>query len=263
MLVPHPRYLFDIGDLAPEQAAPLACSGVTAYRRAEEGRPTLQDEAGRHHRRGRRRPDGRRRSRRRWARRTSSSSTSIRPSATPRCKAGAHEGGRRRCGRRRRSRSRRRPAAAPGRWSISSARARPSISAVEQPDQGRHARGGRALRRRHHGADAATCRCARMTLHGSYVGSQSDMAELLDLVKRTGMPPVPITHAPARRGERGAQRPARRQDRRPRGADAGGLIPRRSIERTNRRRLCTWMPPHCARCRRRSRSATRAIPAPR
>jgi D-arabinose 1-dehydrogenase-like Zn-dependent alcohol dehydrogenase len=31
LLVPHPRYLFDIGDLAPERAAPLACSGVTAY----------------------------------------------------------------------------------------------------------------------------------------------------------------------------------------------------------------------------------------
>jgi D-arabinose 1-dehydrogenase-like Zn-dependent alcohol dehydrogenase len=31
MMVPHPRYLFEIGDLTPEQAAPLACSGVTAY----------------------------------------------------------------------------------------------------------------------------------------------------------------------------------------------------------------------------------------
>ncbi|MBS0248702.1 MAG: alcohol dehydrogenase catalytic domain-containing protein [Proteobacteria bacterium] len=31
MLVPHPRYLFDIGDLPPERAAPLACSGITAY----------------------------------------------------------------------------------------------------------------------------------------------------------------------------------------------------------------------------------------
>jgi propanol-preferring alcohol dehydrogenase len=31
LMVPHPRYLFDYGDLAPEQAAPLACSGLTAY----------------------------------------------------------------------------------------------------------------------------------------------------------------------------------------------------------------------------------------
>jgi alcohol dehydrogenase, propanol-preferring len=31
MMVPHPRYLIDIGDLPPERAAPLACSGVTTY----------------------------------------------------------------------------------------------------------------------------------------------------------------------------------------------------------------------------------------
>ncbi len=31
MMVPHPKYLFDIGDLSPDRAAPLACSGVTTY----------------------------------------------------------------------------------------------------------------------------------------------------------------------------------------------------------------------------------------
>ncbi|HVV62356.1 MAG TPA: alcohol dehydrogenase [Pseudolabrys sp.] len=31
IVVPHPRYLHDIGDLSPERAAPLACSGVTTY----------------------------------------------------------------------------------------------------------------------------------------------------------------------------------------------------------------------------------------
>jgi D-arabinose 1-dehydrogenase-like Zn-dependent alcohol dehydrogenase len=31
LLMPHPRYLFDIGTLQPSQAAPLACSGLTAY----------------------------------------------------------------------------------------------------------------------------------------------------------------------------------------------------------------------------------------
>ncbi|RCW76437.1 alcohol dehydrogenase [Pseudorhodoferax soli] len=31
MLVPHARYLVDIGDMAPEQAAPCACSGLTMY----------------------------------------------------------------------------------------------------------------------------------------------------------------------------------------------------------------------------------------
>jgi D-arabinose 1-dehydrogenase-like Zn-dependent alcohol dehydrogenase len=31
ILVPHPRYLFDLGDLPPERAAPLACSGITTF----------------------------------------------------------------------------------------------------------------------------------------------------------------------------------------------------------------------------------------
>jgi D-arabinose 1-dehydrogenase-like Zn-dependent alcohol dehydrogenase len=31
MMVPHPRYLFDIGDLSPALAAPLACSGITTF----------------------------------------------------------------------------------------------------------------------------------------------------------------------------------------------------------------------------------------
>lgn len=31
IVVPHPRYLIDIGDMAPEQAAPCACSGLTMY----------------------------------------------------------------------------------------------------------------------------------------------------------------------------------------------------------------------------------------
>jgi len=31
LTVPHPRYLFDIGDMPPERAAPLACSGATTF----------------------------------------------------------------------------------------------------------------------------------------------------------------------------------------------------------------------------------------
>jgi D-arabinose 1-dehydrogenase-like Zn-dependent alcohol dehydrogenase len=31
LIVPHPRHLFEIGSLKPEQAAPLACSGITAF----------------------------------------------------------------------------------------------------------------------------------------------------------------------------------------------------------------------------------------
>jgi D-arabinose 1-dehydrogenase-like Zn-dependent alcohol dehydrogenase len=43
MIVPHPKYLFDIGDMAPERAAPLACSGVTTYGALKKV-PTLRDE---------------------------------------------------------------------------------------------------------------------------------------------------------------------------------------------------------------------------
>jgi D-arabinose 1-dehydrogenase-like Zn-dependent alcohol dehydrogenase len=43
MMVPHPRYLFGIGDLAPERAAPLACSGITTFSALKKV-PTLKDE---------------------------------------------------------------------------------------------------------------------------------------------------------------------------------------------------------------------------
>jgi D-arabinose 1-dehydrogenase-like Zn-dependent alcohol dehydrogenase len=31
LMIPHPRYLFDIGDLPSERAAPLACAGITTF----------------------------------------------------------------------------------------------------------------------------------------------------------------------------------------------------------------------------------------
>jgi propanol-preferring alcohol dehydrogenase len=41
LMVAHPRYLFDIGDMPPERAAPLACSGVTTYSALKKAGPTL------------------------------------------------------------------------------------------------------------------------------------------------------------------------------------------------------------------------------
>jgi len=41
LLVPHPRYLFDIGTIPPERAAPLACSGVTTFSALKKVGPTL------------------------------------------------------------------------------------------------------------------------------------------------------------------------------------------------------------------------------
>jgi D-arabinose 1-dehydrogenase-like Zn-dependent alcohol dehydrogenase len=43
ILVPHAKYLFPIGDLPPERAAPLACSGVTTYGALKKV-PTLASE---------------------------------------------------------------------------------------------------------------------------------------------------------------------------------------------------------------------------
>jgi D-arabinose 1-dehydrogenase-like Zn-dependent alcohol dehydrogenase len=44
VLVPHPRYLIEIGDIPPVQAAPLACSGLTAYGSLmRAGRDTLRE----------------------------------------------------------------------------------------------------------------------------------------------------------------------------------------------------------------------------
>jgi propanol-preferring alcohol dehydrogenase len=42
LMVPHPRYLFDIGDIPPERAAPLACSGITTYGALKKVGPILQ-----------------------------------------------------------------------------------------------------------------------------------------------------------------------------------------------------------------------------
>lgn len=44
ILVPHARYLLDIGDMKPEEAAPYACSGLTAYGALQRVGAVLKDE---------------------------------------------------------------------------------------------------------------------------------------------------------------------------------------------------------------------------
>jgi D-arabinose 1-dehydrogenase-like Zn-dependent alcohol dehydrogenase len=44
LIVPHPRYLFEIGDLPPEKVAPLACSGITTYGALKKVGPVLQEQ---------------------------------------------------------------------------------------------------------------------------------------------------------------------------------------------------------------------------
>ena len=44
LIVPHPRHLFDIGNLTPVQAAPLACSGITAFSALKKVGAVMADE---------------------------------------------------------------------------------------------------------------------------------------------------------------------------------------------------------------------------
>jgi len=44
LLVPHPRYLLEIGNMPPERAAPLACSGLTTYGALKKLGPMLKQE---------------------------------------------------------------------------------------------------------------------------------------------------------------------------------------------------------------------------
>ena len=44
VIVPHPRYLFDFGDIAPELAGTYACSGLTAYSALRKAERWLEDQ---------------------------------------------------------------------------------------------------------------------------------------------------------------------------------------------------------------------------
>jgi len=44
LIVPHARYLMEIGSLSPEEAAPLACSGVTTFSALKKVEATLKTE---------------------------------------------------------------------------------------------------------------------------------------------------------------------------------------------------------------------------
>ena len=43
-MVPHSRYLFDIGGMAPEKVAPLACSGITTFSAIKKAGAIIKDE---------------------------------------------------------------------------------------------------------------------------------------------------------------------------------------------------------------------------
>jgi len=192
LLVPHPRYLFEIGDLPPERVAPLACSGVTTFGALKKV-PTLTSEPtviigagglglmcqalhkamGGH----------------------SAIVVDIDPvkrEAAKKAGAAAVIDG-----------------AAPdaaqqiidftngGAWAVidlvgSSASARVGFDSL--------IKGGKYIIVGLFGGDFTVSlppiAMRALTIQGSYVGSQHEMRELMDLVRRTGLPPVPVATRP-------------------------------------------------------------------
>ena len=59
-----------------------------------------------------------------------------------------------------------------------------------------------------------------ITMQGSYVGSLTEMSELIELVRRTGLPPCRSRTRPLADVNAALERAARRQGSRPAGADA-------------------------------------------
>jgi alcohol dehydrogenase, propanol-preferring len=189
MLVPHPRHLFDIGDLKPVQAAPLACSGVTAFSALKKVSATLKDEAlviiG---------AGGVGLMGVTLARKMGAKDIVVvdidagkREAALKAGAAKAIDG-----------------SAADAVAQIQVATGGGAWAAIDFVGSGATVnlavnsiiKGGTVVVVGLYGGDVTVptpyLPLRAMTLRGSYVGSQSDMAELLELVKRTGMPPVPI-----------------------------------------------------------------------
>ena len=193
MLTPHPRHLFDIGDLKPEQAAPLACSGVTAFSALKKVAATLKDEAvviiG---------AGGVGLMGVTLAKKMGAKDVFIvdidagkREAAVKAGASKAIDGG-----------------AADAVQQIQAATGGGAWAVIDFVGAGQTVglainsiiKGGTVVVVGLYGGDVTVptpyLPLRAMTLRGSYVGSQSDMAELLDVVKRTGMPPVPIRTRP-------------------------------------------------------------------
>jgi D-arabinose 1-dehydrogenase-like Zn-dependent alcohol dehydrogenase len=193
LMVPHPRYLIDIGNLPPAQVAPLACSGVTTYGALKKvGKTLTTDPAviigagglglmclalhramGGH----------------------SAIVVDIDPAkreaATKAGAAAVIDGGA--------SDAAAQIIAATkgGAWAVidlvgSSASARLGIDSL--------IKGGKLIIVGLYGGDLTLSLppipMRALTVQGSYVGSLPEMAELIELVKRTGLPPVPVATRP-------------------------------------------------------------------
>lgn len=192
ILVPHPKYLFDIGDMPPDRAAPLACSGVTTYGALKKV-PTLASEptvivgAGGlglmclalHQKMG--------------------GHSAIVVDIDPAKREAALAGGARAVvdGRAPDAVDQIRRLTNGGAWAVidlvgSSQSARMGYDSL--------VKGGKYVIVGLYGGDLTVSLppipMRALTIQGSYVGSPSEMAELMDLVRRTGLPPVPVATRP-------------------------------------------------------------------
>jgi alcohol dehydrogenase, propanol-preferring len=193
LLVPHPRYLFDIGDLPPEKAAPLACSGVTTYGALKKvgavlkSKPLVIIGAGGlglmclalHKAMG--------------------GHSAIVVDIDPVKRAAAKTAGARQVidGGARDAAQQIVAATNGGAWAAidlvgSSGTARLAIDSL--------IKGGKLIVVGLYGGDITVplpfFPMRAITLQGSYVGSLTEMAELLDLVRRVGLPPIPVATRP-------------------------------------------------------------------
>jgi len=194
LMVPHPRYLFDIGDLAPEQAAPLACSGITAFSALKKiGDTVLKDEpiviigAGGVGLMGL------------ALARAMGGRGSIMVDIDPVKREAAIQAGAIAAvdGAAADAADQIRQATGGGAWAVvdfvgSSSTVRLGVDSI--------IKGGKVIVVGLFGGDITVSTpffpMRAMAIQGSYVGSLPEMAELLDLVRRTGVPQVPIATRP-------------------------------------------------------------------
>lgn len=192
LMVPHPRYLFDIGELDPARAAPLACAGVTTFGALKKvttlaTEPTVIIGAGGlglmclalHRKMG--------------------GHSAIVVDIDPAKRAAAKQGG----------------AAA-----VVDARAADAVDQIKTLTKGgawavidlvgssQSARlgydslikGGKYIIVGLYGGDLTVSLppipMRALTIQGSYVGSVPEMTELMDLIRRTGLPDVPVAARP-------------------------------------------------------------------
>lgn len=193
LLVPHPRYLLDIGSLAPERAAPLACSGVTAFSALKKASDILADEpvvmigAGGvglmalalHRKMG--------------------GKSAIMVDIDPAKREAALKAGATQAidGAAKDALDQIRAATGGGSWAtIDFVGAGPTVKLGLDAA----IKGGKVIVVGLYGGDVVVptpfLPMRALTLQGSYVGSLNEIAELLDLVNRTGAPDVPVATRP-------------------------------------------------------------------